>query len=74
VAEDVRDAGAAGSPVNTGELRNSWAVSGGGTKYTVAPTAKHAPYQTYDTSEIDRVIAEADAEIGKNINALFGGN
>lgn len=61
VADDVRGAARDGSPVDTGELRDSWSTrsSRAGSEWSVAVenTAPHAPFvRTYDPGPADRAI------------------
>ena len=55
--DDVRDALAEASPVDSGELARSWRRGGGGLRRTVTNTAPHAPYVALDTADAEAALA-----------------
>lgn len=64
---------AAGSPVDTGALRDSWSADVSGYGVRVESGVRYAQYVEVDTTAAERVLAQADALIGAQINLLFGG-
>jgi len=72
-AGDLLDALVDGTPVQSGRLRDSWRILGGGTELSVEATAPYAEFVAIDTSGADGVIADADREIVNQLETQFGG-
>jgi hypothetical protein len=72
-AQDLRFALSAGTPVDTGSMRDSWRVDGSGLDLTVEATVPYGRWVDIDTSSAAGVIASIDRDLSAAIDRTFGG-